>query len=58
MFQVSKLPETELKPIFDAEQWQKIEAPVCRAQRLEKVLAAGGFLPEEDVARRGEQAAE
>ena len=53
LFQASKLPEEDLKPIFSAEQWQKMKLQFAEAQRLEKVLAVGGFLPEEDVARAG-----
>ena len=53
MFQASKLPEKELKPIFDDEQWQKIEQQFAEARRLEKTLRVGGFLPDEDVADAG-----
>ncbi len=53
MYQVSKLPENELKPVFSDEQWQKIGRQFAEARRLEKVLKAGGFLPEEDVADAG-----
>jgi hypothetical protein len=53
VFQVSKLPEKELRPLFDDGQWQKIGRQFAEAQRLEKVLRLGGFLPEEDVADAG-----
>ncbi len=53
MFQVSKLAEEDLKPIFTADQWQKMKLQFAEAQRLEKVLEVGGFLPDEGVARAG-----
>ena len=53
MFQVSKLPETEVKLIFDEVQWEKLGRQFAEAQRLEKVLRLGGYLPEEDVADAG-----
>jgi hypothetical protein len=53
MYQMSKLPEQDLKPIFNEEQWQKIGLQFAQAQRLENVLRRGGFLPEEDVAEAG-----
>jgi hypothetical protein len=53
LFQVSKIPETELKPLFDEGQWQKIGLQFAEARRLEKTLRLGGFLPEEDVADAG-----
>jgi hypothetical protein len=53
MFQLSKLPETEVKLIFDEVQWEKLARQFAEAQRLEKVLRLGGYLPEEDVADAG-----
>ena len=53
VFQVSKLPEKELRPLFDDGQWEKVQRQFAEAQRLEKVLRLGGFLPEEDMADAG-----
>jgi hypothetical protein len=53
LFQMSKLPEEELKTIFNVEQRQKMEHQFAEAKRLESVLRLGGFLPEEDLARAG-----
>ena len=53
MFQASKLPEKELKSIFNTTQWQKIEQQIAEARRLEKTLRLGGFLPDDDVADAG-----
>ncbi len=53
LFQVSKIPEKELKPLFEEGQWQKIGLQFAEARRLEKTLRLGGFLPEEDVADAG-----
>ena len=53
MFQASKLAEKELKTIFDDDQWQKLNRQFAEAQRLEKVLRGGGFLPEDDIADAG-----
>ena len=53
VYQMSRMPEQELKPIFDEEQWQKIGRQFAEAQRLEKTLKLGGFLPEADVADAG-----
>ena len=53
LFQVSRLPEKEVRPLFDDGQWEKIGRQFAEARRLEKVLRLGGFLPEEDVADAG-----
>ena len=53
MFQLSKLPEQELEPILNREQRKNIQQHFAQAQRLEKILKDGGFLPEEDVASAG-----
>ncbi len=53
LFQMSRLPEHDLKPIFNVEQWQKLERQFGEAKRLETVLRLGGYLPEEELARAG-----
>ena len=53
MFQASKLPEKELKSIFNDVQWQKIERQLAEARRLEQTLRTGGFLPDDDIADSG-----
>lgn len=53
LFQASKLPDKELKAIFDEDQWRKIERQFVEARRLEKILRGGGFLPADDMADAG-----
>jgi hypothetical protein len=53
MFQVSRLPDTRVKPIFDAGQWAKLQVQLKEAARLEATLVQGGFIPEQGVAGAG-----
>ena len=53
IFQASKLPEKDFKSIFNDSQWRKVEQQIAEAQRLEKTLRVGGFLPDDDVADAG-----
>jgi hypothetical protein len=53
MFQASKLPEQELKSIFNDAQWQKVQQQIAESRRLEQTLRVGGFVPDDDVADIG-----
>jgi len=50
MFQMSRLPEASLKPIFDDDQWGKLSRQLAFAVRLEPTLKEGGFVPDDQVA--------
>jgi hypothetical protein len=50
MFQVSRLPESSLRPIFDDSQWAKLRLQLAEANRLEQTLKDEGFLPDDQVA--------
>jgi hypothetical protein len=50
MFQVSRLPETRLRPIFDDVQWGKLSLQLAEAVRLEQTLKDEGFVPDDQVA--------
>jgi hypothetical protein len=53
IFQASKLPEKELKSIFNDVQWQKVQQQIAEARRLEETLRIEGFLPDDGVADAG-----
>jgi hypothetical protein len=50
MFQVSRLPEGSLRPIFDDYQWGKLSLQLAEAVRLERTLKDEGFVPDDQVA--------
>ena len=52
MFQVSRLPDARVKPIFAPDQWAKLEAHLTAASRLPRTLEEGGFVPENEVAAK------
>jgi hypothetical protein len=52
MFQVSRLPEARVRPIFDAGQWAKLQVHLNEAVRLQNTLEQGGFVPENAVAAK------
>ncbi len=45
LFQVSRLPEAKLKPIFDEAQWRLLRHELNQVRRQEKFLAQQGYLP-------------
>jgi len=47
MFQVSRLPETSLRPIFDQDQWGKLSLQLAEAVRLERTLKDEGYVPDD-----------
>ncbi len=53
MCQAARLSEKKLKPIFNDDQWRKIQTQLAEALRIEKMLRIEGFLPDEDVADAG-----
>ncbi|MFI5459490.1 MAG: hypothetical protein ACHRXM_29035 [Isosphaerales bacterium] len=50
MFQLSRLPDARLRPIFDGDQWSKLSLGLAEAVRLEQTLKEGGFVPDDQVA--------
>ncbi len=46
MFQVAKIPEDKIRPIFDAAQWRALQRQVARGRGMQRILEQGGFLPE------------
>jgi hypothetical protein len=46
MFQASRIPEYEIRPIFDDLQWRVMAQEFAAVQRYELHLKRGGFLPE------------
>jgi hypothetical protein len=47
MCQAAKLSEKKLKPIFNDDQWGKLQKQLAEALRIEKMLRTEGFLPDE-----------
>lgn len=47
MYQASRVPEDEIRPIFDDLQWRVMSQELAAARRWELTLRRGGFLPEE-----------
>ena len=50
MFQISRLPESALKPLFSEDQWAKLGAQLAEAKRREPMLKRNGYVPDNDVA--------
>jgi len=50
MLQVSRLSEARVKPIFNPDQWAKLQVQLKHASRLKPTLERGGFIPEDGVA--------
>jgi hypothetical protein len=50
LFQLSRLPESRVKPIFDPGQWAKLQVQLAAATRLAHTLEERGFLPDDGVA--------
>jgi hypothetical protein len=48
MLQASRLPEDALKPIFDEAQWRRLRAGFEEVKRIEEVVIADGYLPEDE----------
>jgi hypothetical protein len=44
MFQLSKLDEGKIKPIFDAVQWGVMSRQIAQAKGLERFLKSNGYL--------------
>jgi hypothetical protein len=55
MFQISRLPEVALKPIFSEDQWAKLSVQLAESKRREPMLKKNGYVPENDVAAAPEQ---
>ena len=49
LFQISRLPETTLKPLFSEDQWAKLCVQLLEAKRKEPWLKRDGYVPENDV---------
>jgi hypothetical protein len=47
MFQISKLPEANFKPIFDAPQWRLLSRQLVQARGMEQWLRANGVLSDQ-----------
>jgi len=50
MYQVSKLPEAKLKPLFDDAQWRKLNAQLAQMNGIEQFLRTNNFLPDDEPA--------
>jgi hypothetical protein len=50
LFQISRLPEGRLKPIFSNDQWAKLGVQLAEAKRREPMLKKDGYVPDNDVA--------
>ena len=46
LFQVSKLPEAKLKPIFDVPQWRLLSRQFAQARGMEQWLKTNGIIPD------------
>jgi hypothetical protein len=46
MFQISKIPEAKLKPIYDAPQWRLLSRQLAQARNMEPFLKSNGLLPD------------
>ena len=55
LFQISRLPEARLKPIFSNDQWAKLGVQLAEAKRREPMLKKDGYVPDNDVAAAPEQ---
>ena len=55
LFQISRLPETTLKPLFSEDQWAKLCVQLLEAKRKEPALKKDGYVPDNDVAAAPEQ---
>ena len=50
LFQISRLPEARLKPLFSNDQWAKLGVQIAEAKRREPILKKDGYVPDNDVA--------
>jgi len=48
LFQLGRLPEEKLKPLFDEKQWQMVNAQLDQVKGLVPELKHAGQLPAED----------
>jgi hypothetical protein len=55
LFQISRLPEATLKPLFSEDQWAKLCVQLLEAKRKEPALKKDGYVPDNDVAAAPEQ---
>jgi hypothetical protein len=55
LFQISRLPEATLKPLFREDQWAKLCVQLVEAKRKEPALKKDGYVPDNDVAAAPEQ---
>jgi hypothetical protein len=51
MYQASRIPEGQLRPIFDESQWRSLQKDFDEARTREAGLRASGYLPEDPPAR-------
>lgn len=50
LWNISKLPDEKLKPIFDATQWKVLKQQLAQGRGMEQWLKQSGMLPKEDEA--------
>jgi hypothetical protein len=55
IYQLSRLGEDKLKPLFDDSQWIVINRALTRAKRLEPLLKQKGLLDEDDDADKPDE---
>jgi hypothetical protein len=50
LFQISRLPEATLKPLFREDQWAELSVQLAEAKRKGPTLKKDGYVPDNDVA--------
>jgi hypothetical protein len=55
LFQISRLPEATLKPLFREDQWAELSVQLAEAKRKGPTLKKDGYVPDNDVAAAPEQ---